>query len=109
MNSARAGRRVWMKPKAKPALRSSELLAAMWRVHTKGGPNESAWEICVLRADNWHGKESFGWFGADKILISHNGGQCRDSVNERIWWGLLQLATEVAAELNAANEKISGD
>ncbi len=72
----------------------------MWIVDTKGGPNKPSFEISVLRADNEHGIHSYGWFGEDKLLVSHNGGPCSWPVTSRVWKGLVELATTVADELN---------
>ena len=74
---------------------------ARWEVNTKGGPGQEAFEIAVLRADNRHGKASYGWFDDRKLLISHNGGPCRWPVTQRVWEKLVCVAEEVAAELNA--------
>ena len=71
-----------------------------WIVDVKGEANSSPFEISVLREDNAHGQRSYGWFGPDKLLISHNGGPCRDPVTPLVWQLLLGVATEVAYELN---------
>lgn len=71
-----------------------------WIPHTKGGPNSSSLEIAVVRSDNRHGIESYGWFGPDKILISHNGGPCRDQITGLVWDELLSVAARVAMTLN---------
>lgn len=70
-----------------------------WIVHTKGAPGKS-FEIAVVRRDNHHGISSYGWFGEDKMLISHNGGPCKDSVSGLVWDELVAVATKVAKELN---------
>ena len=71
-----------------------------WVVHTKGGPCEAPFEICVIRVDTEHGKLSYGWFDENKLLISHSGGPCRDTVTKKVWNKLITLAHEVANELN---------
>lgn len=71
-----------------------------WSVHTKGGPNQEAFEICVIRKGNSHGRISYGWFGEDKLLISHNGGPCRWPVTRLTWDELIKAAERVAEELN---------
>ena len=73
---------------------------AEWVVNTKGGPSTDSFEISVLRADNKHGKESYGWFGKAKLLVSHSGGPCRDKVSRQIWDKLVNVAEDVAHELN---------
>lgn len=75
-----------------------------WIVDIKGGPNESPFEISVVRESNKHGRESFGWFGPDKHLISHNGGPCNDHVQAYVWNRLVSLAQQFARELNRAEE-----
>lgn len=75
---------------------------AKWVVHTKGGRTTNGFEICVIRDDNRHGKESFGWYGKDKIYISDCGGPCHNKiVNKMIWDGLVELAHKVADALNS--------
>lgn len=74
-----------------------------WIVHTKGAANQPAFEISVLRENNRHGIASYGWFGSDKLLISHNGGPCHWPVTQQVWNELLGVAERVAASLNAAN------
>lgn len=71
-----------------------------WVAHTKGGPNLKGFEIAVLRESNEHGRVSYGWFGPDKLLISHNGGPCTWPVTQQVWDKLVRVAQEVADELN---------
>ena len=72
-----------------------------WVVHTKGGYTTEHFEVCVIRDDNKHGKQSYGWIDKDKILISSSGGPCRYRiVSKMIWDGLVELAYKVADELN---------
>ncbi len=73
---------------------------ARWEVGTKGGPGKSHFEICVIRESSEHGKQSYGWFDDDKLLISHNGGPCRWPLTNKVWDKMILLAEEVAAELN---------
>jgi hypothetical protein len=70
-----------------------------WNVQVFG--NHTGGEISVIRSDNDHGKLSYGWFGDNKILIGgtrHGFG----ALNERVWQKLLQVASEIATELNEA-------
>lgn len=76
-----------------------------WVVDTKGGPNEEAFEIAVVRSDNEHGIRSYGWFDENKLLISHNGGPCRWPVTQMVWDELIGVAERVAAKLNAEKER----
>jgi hypothetical protein len=71
-----------------------------WIVHTKGGPNKQSFEICVIREDYKHGIKSYGWFNKAKMLISHSGGPCHDSVSTMVWNSLARVAKEVAETLN---------
>ena len=71
-----------------------------WVVAAKGGPDERYFEISVLRDDNSLGKESYGWFGSNKLLITHNGGPCEWPLTKRVWDKCLKVAEEIAAELN---------
>lgn len=82
---------------------------ATWQVSIKGGPGLSSFEISIVRADNYHGKVSYGWFDRNKLLVSHNGGPCQWPVNERVWNGLVSLAETVCAEMNAAEAVERGD
>ena len=77
-----------------------------WIVQSFGGPNLNSFEISVIRSANIHGQRSYGWFGEDKLLISHNGGPCTWPVTESVWKRLLQVAEETASEMNALNERI---
>ncbi len=75
---------------------------AKWVVHTKGGYTTQSYEVCVIRDDNEHGKQSYGWIGKDKIHIGCDGGPCRYNIQHKmIWDGLVELAHKVADHLNA--------
>lgn len=74
---------------------------AKWIVHTKRGPNNPNFEVCVIRSDNQHGQISFGWFDENKLYISSSGGPCLCSVTPAVWDGLVKLAETIAAQLNA--------
>jgi len=72
-----------------------------WIVHTKGGYTTDYFEICVLLSDNKHGKQSYGWYGEDKIYISDSGGPCHHKIaSKMIWDGLVELAHKVADKMN---------
>ena len=79
-----------------------DVCSGAWEVHTKGAADEEGFEIVVIRADNEHGKRSYGWIDENKLLISHNGGPCRWPVISTVWDRLLKVAQEVADELNAS-------
>ena len=71
-----------------------------WIVHCKGKSDRVPFEICVIRDDFEFGIESYGWFGKDKILISHSGGPCHYSVLKLVWDKLMTVAQDVADKLN---------
>jgi len=73
---------------------------SLWVVEIKGAPDETPFEISVLRADNVHGRRSYGWYGGDKIMIADHGGPCRNRVPPRVWTHLVGVAHAVAEELN---------
>lgn len=81
-----------------------------WTVHTHGGAEEDSFEIAVVRRElidraergewNAYAMLGYGWFGKDKLLISHNGGPCSWGVTQQVWDKLIRVAQEVADELN---------
>lgn len=72
-----------------------------WIVNVKGQANSSSFEISVVREDNSHGIKSYGWFDKNKLLISHNGGPCSWPLIPIVWDKMIELAKEVANELNS--------
>lgn len=74
-----------------------------WIIDVKGKPGEP-FEISVVRADNEEGIRSWGWFGPDKLLISHSGGPCRATVTPEVWRGLIDLAKSECARLHRKGE-----
>jgi len=79
-----------------------------WIVHsklTRAITEPASFEICVVREDNWLGQKSYGWFGGEKLLISHNGGPCQWPLHPKVLKKLLVLAQEVADELNREEEE----
>ena len=75
-------------------------MKAKWIVHIKDERSNDCFEITVLREDNEHGIESYGWIDEDKLLISSSGGASEDLVTEKVWEKLVRVACEVARELN---------
>ena len=71
-----------------------------WISQIKGNPNSKSWEISVVRENNDHGRASWGWFGADKILISHNGGPCDWPLGKGLGPLMVVLAEKYAEYLN---------
>lgn len=72
-----------------------------WKVQVKGKKCSESFEISVVRESYELGKRSFGWFGNDKLLISHNGGPCQWPLTEKVWNKMIQLAEDVVRELNS--------
>lgn len=72
----------------------------IWKAQVLGDPNGESWEISVVRTDNIHGQESWGWFDERKLLISHNGGPCRWPLAPGLGPLLVQVAEAYAAKLN---------
>lgn len=70
-----------------------------WIVNIKGGWKEGDFEISVLRSTNCHGRDSYGWFDKDKMLISACGAS-HIPITESIWDKLIKVAKEVCFELN---------
>lgn len=77
-----------------------------WVVGIKGGPNNSAFEISVLRDNYDLGKRSYGWFGSNKLLISVSGCGTAEHLIKLVWDKQIKLAHEVANELNALEDII---
>jgi hypothetical protein len=74
-----------------------------WTVQIHGGPNENSFEISVINLNGkgfYDAQLHYGWFDKNKLLISHCGGPCQNSVNTTVWNKLIRIAMEVADELN---------
>lgn len=80
---------------------------AKWVVDIKGEPCSKLFEISVLRDNNQHGKDSFGWFGENKLMISNSGGPCRDPLIQLVWDLQVELAQKVAEKLNADEDALN--
>lgn len=78
----------------------------LWEVQVKGEECSSSFEISVIRKSNIHGHSSWGWFCDTKLLISHNGGHCDWPLTDKVWDKMVNLAEEVAKELNEEELKI---
>jgi hypothetical protein len=78
-----------------------------WLVQVFGERCGQAWEISVVREDNSHGRKSWGWFDESKLLVSDNGGPCRDPICGFVWDQQIIIAEELCRRLNA-EEDISG-
>jgi hypothetical protein len=71
-----------------------------WEVNIKGTYETHHFEISVVTENNLHGKQSYGWFDKDKLLISHNGGPYDCPVTKQVWYKLIKVAHEIVEELN---------
>jgi len=77
---------------------------AEWIVNIKGDAECENFEISVIRKDNHHGIQSYGWFDENKLLISHNGGPCQWPVIKPVWDMLINVAALTARKLNEQEE-----
>jgi hypothetical protein len=71
-----------------------------WIVQVFGNPNGTSWEISVVRESNEHGRNDYGWFDENKLLVSHNGGPCHWGLAPGLGDKMIQIANELADELN---------
>jgi hypothetical protein len=76
-----------------------------WVVEVKGRPEEGHFEISIIRENNYQGKASWGWFGDNKLLVTHNGTG-RIPMTKQIWDWQVAIANEVAEKLNAEEAEI---
>ncbi len=58
-------------------------------------------EISVLREDNQHGRNSYGWFGEDKMAISTVNSQFKTTSNAVLILKLSKIAQEMADLFNS--------
>lgn len=79
---------------------NTEQIKPQWLVQVFGEKCSHSWEISVVRCDNIHGQRSWGWFGEDKLLVSHNGGPSHTPLCEFVWDRQMQIAYDLCAELN---------
>lgn len=71
-----------------------------WVVCVKGGPSKwSGYEIALVKKSDEHSKQSYGWFGSNKIHVSsadnHDG-----KIDKELFRRLKGLAKEYAEGLN---------
>lgn len=88
------------------------MMRGKWIPQVKGDPNGRSWEISVVREDNRHGRISWGWFDAGKLLVSHNGGPCDWPLAPGLGPVMVAVACELADYLNereAAGENAEVD
>lgn len=70
-----------------------------WVVDIKGDYKNG--EISVIRNGNFHGIESWGWFGKDKLCIYAYSSYINfPEIIEFVWNKLVDIAHEIARELN---------
>jgi hypothetical protein len=73
---------------------------APWILQVKGDPDSELWEISVVHEGNIHGRESWGWFDNDKLLISHNGGSCRWALAPGLGSVMVEIGSRLCDFLN---------
>jgi hypothetical protein len=72
-----------------------------WEVHVLGECNpDRGWEISVVKKDNKHGHDSYGWFGEDKIMVGECGYPCSRAVAKYLWEQQMNIAHELTTLLN---------
>lgn len=74
-------------------------MSATWVVDEKGEP-DGDWELSVIKSDNEHGIESYGWFDDDKICVWSDGGPCGNVAHPLLVDGYRTLAAQLADSLN---------
>ena len=71
-----------------------------WEAYIRGNVFEPSLEISVIRKDNKHGHDSYGWFDVNKLLVFSSGGPCQHSLAPMVSAKMIELAFSVAEELN---------
>jgi hypothetical protein len=71
-----------------------------WLVKVFGGPKRGSFEISVVRKSNKFGRESYGWFSKNKLVVSQSGSFNSLKTHPIIWNKLIKAARETADELN---------
>jgi len=80
-------------------------MESKWKVHIFGDPAGTEWEISIVREDNKNGQQSWGWFGEDKLLVSHNGGPCHWPLAPGLGVKMIEIANQECARLNESQKK----
>ena len=78
-----------------------------WLVQVFGRRESGRFEISIVRERNQHGRKSWGWFGADKLLVTHSGTGSVP-MTQQIWDWQIAIANEVAEKLNGVEEQFDG-
>jgi hypothetical protein len=68
-----------------------------WIVNVKGNPEQRMWEVSIVKRHNLVGRNAFGQWSSEKIMISKSDGF---SCNLDVWDGLFALATHHCIFLN---------
>lgn len=68
------------------------------------GTFDQTFEISVVNDSITEAQRYYGWFDENKILVSTSGGPCAYRVPVRVWLKLVEVANEVAEELNATEK-----
>jgi hypothetical protein len=73
-----------------------------WEVNLIGGPLDDAGEVSIIRKDFEHGKESYGWPGPMKIILSDSDTFSREENKyaKLVWKETVEFAARLAKKLN---------
>lgn len=80
-------------------------MKGQWLVQVFGRRGDSSFEISIVRENNHHGRKSWGWFDANKLLVCHSGTS-RVMLTESIWNWQIAIANEVCDKMNAEEAEI---
>jgi hypothetical protein len=75
-----------------------DVIDGPWIPFSKGS-HKQAGEICIIRKDNEHGMESYGWHNIRNKIIIYSAGH-NERLPKVIWDRLLKVAAEGAKTLN---------
>jgi hypothetical protein len=71
-----------------------------WVVDLKAHADGTISELSVIREDFAHGFKSYGWEGADKVIIAGSGGPCSYEYSKELSALLLTVAYTHCDQLN---------
>jgi hypothetical protein len=83
-------------------------MTGKWIVNVFGDVDGDTWEVSVVREDNFHGLRSWGWFDANKLLVSHNGGPCHWRLAPGLGKTMVDMAAAYCVVLNAKERGSAG-
>lgn len=71
-----------------------------WHLQVHGKATETPFEISVVNNHIDSAQRCYGWFNENKLLISHSGGPCNNTLIPLVWDKIICLAKEVVNTLN---------